>query len=83
MYELIFINNAIKLIEPAIAPKIILIILTFLFKISDTPIKRNRSRKKFINNIKSTYIFTLYHHFNYKKKTLIKVSFYGLKLNFN
>lgn len=51
------INSDNILMDPSVAPNINLIILVFLLRINDTPIKSKKSRKKFNANTKSTYIF--------------------------
>ena len=60
--KLLFIqNNRIVDNEPKLEAIIIRTIFGFLFNITDTPIKSNKSIKKLNIIIKSTYI-TIYHH---------------------
>ena len=57
--ELILTNSKNMLKEPISAPKNIFFILTFLLKIRDVARSSKKSKKKFKNKTKSTYIFIL------------------------
>ena len=72
----IFINNKNIDNAPIIDPKKIPYFLVCFFNIFFVVNKSKKSKKRFISNITSKYIFKFITHIHYKKKTSINLSNY-------